>query len=336
MSELVTRIPAEEMTTCKAWSLPEVQSNNTVSAIKKESNFSRRNRERSIANKKNKDLNTGSNKQTQEIVEDVVLDPTSGDPISANELKSVADEVEKLGREDGYKKGYKKGYEEGYQIGLKKSEEEGLKQGLEKAEEQIHAQVEDQNRRLEAIAKALLNPLEHEQEQLEKQLLGMVSQLTEAVIKRELMTDSSMVLSVIQETLLLLTNKEKNVTLYLNSQDIPVVKESLSESDLSISCEADDTLSVGGCRVDNQLTIIDASIEKQLENLLEGFVNKQYPPIDSISQENTPKENVPQDYSHNLSEETESEKEEFIASSEAPSNEKLPPESSTEESEIPD
>lgn len=280
MSELVTRIPAEEMTTCKAWSIPEVQSKNTVSAIKKESSFFRRNREKSRENKKAKNSKI-NNKQAQgsvEIIEDVVLDSASGDLISAEELKNITENAEKLGREEGYGKGYEKGYEEGYQIGLKKAEEEGLKQGLDKAEEKIKAQVKEQSSQLNAIAETLLNPLEKEQKQLEKQLLDLVCQLTKATVKRELMMDSSLVLSVVQDALSCLNNKEKNVTLYLNSQDVSIVKEILAESELSISYEVDDSILAGGCRVDNQLTAIDATIEKQLESLLVSFVDKQYPP----------------------------------------------------------
>ena len=282
MSELVTRIPAETMDSCDPWLIPEMDASKVIPAIKQQKTF--RTKKENDANKKStqKPLdktyseNTTSTKSV-ETIEDVIVEPTDIDPISAEELQKITDDAEKEGYDIGYSEGIEKGTKEGFEQGLKDGE----------------VSILEKTTQLDAISEALLIPLQKEQEILEQQMVDMICQLTRSIVKKELTTDSSIIKDTVSSALALLQDKEKNISIHLHEQDIETIQTRLKDKDISAVYEVDNSLLPGGCRIDNAHSHIDASMDKQLEKLLDDFCQQRYAiPEEVVQKDNIEPENT--------------------------------------------
>jgi flagellar assembly protein FliH len=261
MTDLVSRIPAEDIETCQAWKLQEMPSGKTIPAVK---NKIKKDKPLSTPKKPEVD-NESVTDEKVESIEDVTL---NSEPMSADNLQKITETAEK--------EGYDVGYKEGFELGKKAGEEEGIKEGLVIGEEKGQENIKESVKNLEKVAEALLLPIAEEQEKLEQQMLDIICHLTRLMVKRELNTDSSVVMESVNQCLSLLQNKENSITLFLNEQDIDRVKSGLLNNEISITYEIDAKLLPGGCRVENKSTAIDVSIEKQLDQLLDDFTHQRY------------------------------------------------------------
>ncbi|MGS2717550.1 FliH/SctL family protein [Eionea flava] len=287
MVSLVTRIPAETIEQCDDWSLPSVNSKNTVSAIKDEKNNIRRRvlEEREKAKKisketklkKTKSGNIGENNRVKEEIIDEEIDTEDVvNSMSPEQLKKITEDAEQAGYAEGYEKGFNKAKDEGYQ------------QGTEKAEKESNEKLSKKLDSLERITKELTTFFDNEKDTLETQMVDIICQLTSAVIKRELKIDSSSVTQVVQESLQLLANQSKHLTVYLHPQDIDIVRERFADSDYDMALESDDTQLPGGCRIDNQHTMINSSMNQQLDAVINQFLAQSDSPANpDVDPENT-------------------------------------------------
>ena len=282
MSDLVSIIPAEDVAACQPWDLTDMESNKTVPAVKRQHN-KRETRKKSPAPSTNKTSPSQKNSSV-EAIEDVSLDSLSGDAMSADDLQKITESAEK--------EGYDKGYEEGIELGKKEGLEKGIEEGIESGKQQEDNRIQEAADHLNHIAESLLSPLKDEQEALEHKMVDIICELTRTMVKRELSIDSSLVLESVHQCLSVLQNKENNITLRLNSQDIETVKTSLANSDMNITFEADDSILAGGCQLENKSTAIDVSIEKQLAQLLDDFAHQRNIPEPEAIEPDAEDENI--------------------------------------------
>jgi flagellar assembly protein FliH len=268
MSELVKRIPAETIEDCNSWVLPEMVSKKIIPAIKQRHNNLREEAKKKYEAKKQNATEASAKKTTTESIEkieEIIPEEVAPEPMTAERLQKITEDAEK------------EGFDKGYKEGLEKAKEDGFKEGEKKGK----AQVDDNAKRLQKLAGNLEKPLEKELSNLESQLLDIVCHLTRTLTKKELTTDSSMIKTVVNESLALLQSKDKNVTLFLHPQDIELIRETLKDEEFSVHCEADNALLPGGCRIQNKDSTIDASINKQLDQLLDDFLHKSHPKIET-------------------------------------------------------
>jgi flagellar assembly protein FliH len=262
-SEFTTRFSEEELDQCQSWSLPDVSSNKLIPSAEKEASDRKK---RELKNKKTLEKKPVSPKpQDGEVVED---NNETVKPITAEQLQEITGAAEKEGYEHGHKKGYEEGKVEGYKVG----EQEGL----------LHSKeiIAKQSENLQHIVEALMIPLQNEQKQLQAIMLDMVCQLAKAVVQKELTTDSSHITAVIESALNTIPPGADKFSLFLNSQDIAMVESHLNEQpqnkDKQFIYHADDSLLPGGCRLETRQTIVDCTIERRLEEVIDGFLHKQF------------------------------------------------------------
>ncbi|MGH1485042.1 MAG: flagellar assembly protein FliH [Cellvibrionaceae bacterium] len=258
-SEYVTRFSEEELGQCQNWSLPDVSSNKLVPSAEKEA-----------TDRKNKKGNDQAIEPVNEAAgESIEVSTEDVKPLTAEQLQAITDTAEK----DGYDNGYKKGFDEGKKAGDAVGKDEGLKSA--------QAIVSQQCENLQHIVEALMIPLQTEQKQLQSLMLDMVCQLAKAVVKRELSTDSTQILDVINAALNTIPANAEKFTLHLNEQDLSLVKEHIQSQpknmDKDFTYHVDESLLPGGCRLETKQTMVDCSIEKRLEEIIDGFLHKQFP-----------------------------------------------------------
>jgi flagellar assembly protein FliH len=243
------RIPAEEMKAYKAWKIPLIDDNGRVL---------------SSAEKEAKERRAAQLKRDKETIEDVNLPLTARAGMSAQEMQKIFDDAEKDGFAQGHKEGLEKGRAEGY--------EAGQQQGLMEMRQQLVAE----QMRFQKLAQALLNPMQEQDGDIEKMLLDIICTLTESVVQREIITDSSQIVSLVKTAVAALPVGSKNLRVCLNPDDLAAVESYAEEQQLEWTFRGDVSLEPGGCRVETAESRVDFSVAQRLQTVLEQFVNKQF------------------------------------------------------------
>ncbi|MFQ5488397.1 MAG: flagellar assembly protein FliH [Gammaproteobacteria bacterium] len=147
--------------------------------------------------------------------------------------------------------------QQAYEEGLALGKREGLAQGRALAQEQVQ--------RLEGICNTLGRPLQEMDEQVVNELTELAIAVARQIIRRELKTDPGHVMAAVQKSLAELPVASHNIRLYLNPEDVALVRESLAAGkDGNWQLLEDPGIGRGGCRVVTDASRIDATIEKRL------------------------------------------------------------------------
>jgi flagellar assembly protein FliH len=243
------RIAAEDVAEYRAWRLPVINDNGTVMPS---------------AEKEARERKTKALQREGESIEDVNIAPTSPKKgMTAQEMQEIIEAAEKDGFAQGHKDGFDKGMAEGYEAGQQK--------GLMEMRQQMVAEQQ----RFQKLAQALLQPLAEQDDDIERLLVKAICTLTESVVQRELMMDSSQIVTLVKAAVNALPVGSKNLRVCLNPDDLAAVETYAEEQQLDWQFVGDNQLAPGGCRIETIESRVDFSVEKRLQNLLKQFVNKQ-------------------------------------------------------------
>ncbi len=184
-----------------------------------------------------------------EVAEDTVQ------PLTLEQLEAI--------RQEAYNDGFATGEKDGFHAGQLKARQE--------AEPVLAARVAQ----LEQLMQHLLAPIQEQDQAIEVALVQLVSQLAQEVIRRELSHDSSQIRQVVQGALKLLPMGAQNIRIHLNPQDFEQVKQLRERHEESWRLFEDETLAPGGCRIETEHSLIDASVETRLEQALKQLFEQQ-------------------------------------------------------------
>jgi flagellar assembly protein FliH len=251
MTEKITtnnRIPAGDAESAKPWILPPVNDSRVLSSAEKEA----------------KDKRAALLKNSRESIETIEMAaPPKNRGMTADDMQAIFDTAEKDGFAQGHQEGYNNGNAEGY--------EAGRQQGLM----EMRAQLVAEQQRFQKLAQALQNPVAEQDDDLEQLLLDVICTLTQSVVQRELLTDSSHILDLVHQAVDALPVGSKNIRISLNPDDLAAVETYAAEQQLEWKFFGDVNLQPGGCRLDTQESRVDYSVSTRLQTLLEQFVTKQ-------------------------------------------------------------
>ena len=189
----------------------------------------------------------------QAHMEDVELEAVK--PLTLDELEAI--------RQDAYNEGFSAGEKDGFHAGQLKAKQE--------AEVVLQGKVA----LLEQLMTQLFEPIAEQDQQVERPLVQLVSQMTREVIRRELVIDSSQLSQVLREALKLLPMGAGNVRIHINPQDFELVKALRERHEETWRILEDEQLQPGGCRVESEHSLIDASIETRLDLALKQLFDQQ-------------------------------------------------------------
>jgi flagellar assembly protein FliH len=269
-SILPNRIPAEAVDQATTWILPPVSDNGRVlSSAEKEA---RERRERLLRREQEK----------IETVEMPVQEQVPQVGMTAEEMQAIFDAAEKDGFEQGHKEGFAKGTTEGYEAGR----QQGLKE--------MRAQLVVEQQRFQALASALLDPVNAQDDDLEQMLLDIICTLTQSVVQREVQTDSSQILALVRNAVAALPVGSKNIRVCLNPDDLAAIETYAAEQQLDWTFFADEELLPGGCRIETPESRVNFSVSSRLHTVLEQFLTRQLAAADEnpVGDESMPDEGL--------------------------------------------
>lgn len=178
------------------------------------------------------------------------------------------------GFEEGQQKGFEQGYEEGMTQGTAAGQQQGLsqgqQQGFEQGVQQAQAQVQHTLMATEQLQAQIQQAFHQHVRQQSEMLCDLVQKVARQVIRAELTLQPSQLVNLIEETLTQIPEKTPDLVVHLNPQDKARLTELVPEKVSAWKLEADDTLTVGSCRVVCQEAEAVADSEERLEACMES------------------------------------------------------------------
>ena len=153
----------------------------------------------------------------------------------------------------------------GFQVG----QEEGLASGRTEAEGIVSS--------LTALLDELAMPYQALDSVVTRELTQLSMTLAKSIVRRELSLDSSVITDIVEQAVSTLYKLDGELVVYLNPEDAGLVRELEPHSleGKSWKVVEDPALSRGGCQVKSKTSFVDASVEKQIEevcaNLMENL-----------------------------------------------------------------
>lgn len=163
--------------------------------------------------------------------------------------------------------------EEGNSI-RKSAEEEGYQQGLKKAQEEIEADrqlaLEQSRQIIEEARKTKLITMKS----IENDAVRLIMAVARKVIGGELIANPDVIVNVVRQAINFLDNP-KNVTVYVNTQDVERLLAAMEQQDLTeigsgeinINVHPDNRMERGGCLIESDTGRVDAQVETRLNSV---------------------------------------------------------------------
>lgn len=147
--------------------------------------------------------------------------------------------------------------------------QEGYKAGMEQAQAEI-----------EKVRNSIIEFLKAKQDVFEyiaPDILEISVEIARKIVKKEIEQNPEIVLETILNVLKTTSRDETKITLKVNPEQVNFVKEHIPSIltsaglDVKTNILADDTIEIGGCVVQTNNGIVDATIATQLEIIKEAF-----------------------------------------------------------------
>nr|WP_242518922.1 FliH/SctL family protein [Thiorhodovibrio winogradskyi] len=185
--------------------------------------------------------------------------------------------IEEAAREAGHAAGFEKGYQEGRERGQREAEQETQA----RADRELKASVAA----LESIAQELSDPLASAADDIEPELLTLVTTLAQRVIMAELDSRAELVRGVLHQALEQLPARHAEVRVRVNPEDLAVVETYAEDQGERIRWFADSEMTRGGCLVEAGPSRIDASVETRIAQAVDAIWGElSRPPADQGDQ----------------------------------------------------
>jgi flagellar assembly protein FliH len=172
--------------------------------------------------------------------------------------KQAYQEAAVQGKEAGKKAGYKAGFDEGY--------DEGLKKGYDENQQLLKQQAD----KLATIMDLMSEPLQALDERVEKQLVSLAMGVAAQLVRRDIKAEPGQVVAAVREAVAILPVAAQSITLHLHPEDAELVRSALALDEMSPSWNIVDEplITRGGCKVDTEVSHVDATVEKRLSAVI--------------------------------------------------------------------
>ncbi|MGI0115251.1 FliH/SctL family protein [Zooshikella sp. RANM57] len=170
------------------------------------------------------------------------------------------------GKSSGLVEGQKQGYEEGYQ--------KGVQEGQQAGRQAIQGELQQIQQQLASVLDGLFQPLSEQDEQLTKVLVDMVTQIARNVIHRELHADSSQITTLVKEAMRMLPAGGQAIHVYLHPQDLGYIRDLQQQLQATWQLFPDEQLLPGGCRVETNHSMVDASVASRLAHYVDAIAEQ--------------------------------------------------------------
>ncbi|MEL6868228.1 MAG: FliH/SctL family protein [Pseudomonadota bacterium] len=186
----------------------------------------------------------------------------------APESIPTAGELEQL-QQQIYDETYQQAHKEGYEAGMSEALQTGRKELAERSA--LLSQALD----------ALAAPLEQLEDELEAQLLQMVSRLVGRLFRRQLELEPDSIIGLVRDAVDKLPSATRNIEVRVHPEDAERLAAIVSASNAPDTGEqrwalvSDPALTRGGCHITSHASEVDARVETRIESMVNELVGDQ-------------------------------------------------------------
>jgi flagellar assembly protein FliH len=179
----------------------------------------------------------------------------NSEPLSMAVL--TVDEIEAM-QKQAYDEAFAQGKQDGYSEGFN----EGSKQGYEKNVQVLQKKATE----FVSLMESLSQPFKVLDTEVEKELVKLAVAIATQIIRREIKLDPGQVVAAVREAIKVLPLSSQKISLHLHPKDAELVRSVLSLDNMSPAWRIaeDPLITRGGCKVDTEVSHIDASVENRL------------------------------------------------------------------------
>jgi flagellar assembly protein FliH len=169
----------------------------------------------------------------------------------------TVDEIEAM-QKQAYDEAFAQGKKDGYSLGFK----EGSSQGYE---ENVQA-LQKRTMEFVSLLESLNQPFKVLDAEVEKELVKLAMAIATQIIRREIKLDPGQVIAAVREAIKVLPLSSQKISLYLHPEDAELIRSALSLDEMSPAWKIveDPLITRGGCKVDTEVSHIDATVENRL------------------------------------------------------------------------
>ncbi|MDO9424368.1 MAG: flagellar assembly protein FliH [Methylobacter sp.] len=177
----------------------------------------------------------------------------------------TVDEIETM-QKQAYDEAFAQGKMHGFQQGF----DEGSKKGYE---DNLHL-LQSQAATLVRLLESLSEPFKSLDEEVEKELVKLTIGIATQIIRREIKLDPGQIVAVVRETINVLPLASQKISLKLHPEDADLVRSALALDELSPSWSMveDPLITRGGCKVDTEISHVDATVEHRLAAVISAIL----------------------------------------------------------------
>jgi flagellar assembly protein FliH len=178
------------------------------------------------------------------------FEPLSMPVLTVDEIeamqKQAYDEAFAQGKKDGYSEGFNDGSRQGYA-------------------ENVHV-LQKKATEFERLLGSLSQPFKVLDAEVEKELVKLAMGIATQIIRREIKLDPGQVIAAVREAIKVLPLSSQKISLHLHPEDAELVRSALSLDEMSPAWRTveDPLITRGGCKVDTEISHIDATVENRL------------------------------------------------------------------------
>ncbi|MEI7795272.1 MAG: flagellar assembly protein FliH [Methylococcaceae bacterium] len=183
----------------------------------------------------------------------------------------TVEEIEAI-QQQAYAEGLALGKQEGFQAGFV----DGSKKGYD---ENVHL-IEVRTTQLVNLLESLSTPFKLLDENVERALADLSIKIAKQILHREIELDSGQVIAAVKAAIAALPIASQKVTVVLHPEDADVVRVVLGLDDTPSNwiIIEDATITRGGCKIDTEISHVDATIESRLDAVLETMFGDDFVP----------------------------------------------------------
>jgi flagellar assembly protein FliH len=157
-----------------------------------------------------------------------------------------------------------------YAQGFQEGRRDGERRGHEEATARVEAELAPRVAHFAALARALGEPLEQVDEAVEHSLVALATAVARQLVHRELSLHPEQIVAVVRESMSALPLASRGARITLHPDDLALVRDALDfeAQEGNLRLLEDSSLTRGGCRVQTDVSLVDATVEARLESVI--------------------------------------------------------------------
>ncbi|MCF6440381.1 flagellar assembly protein FliH [Pseudoalteromonas luteoviolacea] len=213
--------------------------------------------------------------KTERNVEPEAVEPEIP-TLTLEELEQIRQDAYEEGLKQGHEQGYLEGFEKGAKEGNEAGQKEGLEIGKQQGLEDAKPLVEERLQTLTQLIEKIHEPLKQVDDACEKQLIELVSLLTQQITFHEIKTNPELILQALKKGLDALPIGEVQLKVHLHPDDLSLVEEAYGADMIQKQqwqLIPEPTFERGGCEIKSLISSIDLTVKTRLTEILEKFLH---------------------------------------------------------------